>query len=221
MAVASTLAPNLAPADRAATPHYLLGAALPDMAAMAGLRLVARPEPGALASGVAAHHRTDDVFHAHPWFTTRNTALVHVMRDAGVPRGAARACAHVGIELLLDGSLLGDEPLQRAVHDAFDAIDDLGDELAELVVPKRRDRWLVHLNRFPRNSLPADHADPDAVAQTLARILARRPRLQLPPELVSTVAAALGDVAADIATTGPDLCADVAETVGATLPGGA
>ena len=72
-----------------ATAPYLAGAMLPDLAAMARVRLA--PAGGDLGDGVAVHHAADAAFHASRWFNDRSQALRDALLEAGVDRGAARA----------------------------------------------------------------------------------------------------------------------------------
>ena len=56
-------------------PEYLLGAVLPDLAPMAGVRLRARSDlPGSVGEGVRCHLRADRAFHAHAGFRRRRRA---------------------------------------------------------------------------------------------------------------------------------------------------
>lgn len=168
---------------------YLTGAALPDFAAMGRFRLMSRPSEGSVAVGIDFHHRTDDAFHRHPWFRGNSDAVTADLEQAGINRGAARACGHVGVELLLDGHLLAEgAELRLATQDVMRDLTnpDLG--LATAVDVDRRDEWWSHLRRVARWELPDDYRDPVAVAKRLHRILARRPRLAFGTEEIPTVA---------------------------------
>lgn len=82
-----------------------LGAMLPDLLGIAGLRGV-EPRDPEVARGLELHHRTDDVFHASDAFVTLQASLRAALEAGGLQGGPARAVAHVGVELLLDGALL-------------------------------------------------------------------------------------------------------------------
>lgn len=203
-----------AAAERAAA---LLGAALPDLATMGRFRLVGTTTDAAVTRGIALHHRTDDLFHSHPWFRERNAELTAELQAAGLDRGPAMACSHVGIELLLDGRL-GQEAVVRAANGAaFDAIEDLGPALGDLVRPDIRTRWLHHLGRLSRHRLPDDYGDPQAVAHRLFRILSTRPRLALPAEGIDDVAGALAARKASIDVTALALVEELADELAATV----
>ncbi|MEL7157341.1 MAG: hypothetical protein AAFN30_12175 [Actinomycetota bacterium] len=187
----------------------LLGAALPDLGAMGGFRLLGRSDDRSVTDGIDLHHRTDDAFHRHPWFTQRNRRLTQRLDDAGLGRGPARACSHVGIELLLDGELMAVPELRHASTRAYDAIDHRLDALDGLVRDDERTRWRRHLQLIARRHLPTDYDQPTAVAARLHRILARRPRLALAAEHIATVAAALADEQPSIADSARDFLVEL------------
>lgn len=184
---------------------YLLGAALPDLSTMGGFRLLGSTTDALVAEGIRLHHRSDDAFHQHPWFTERNRSLRAELSAAGVPRGAARACSHVGIELLLDGELLDDDIISGATSRAFDAIAPRLDALDPLVGVSEIASWRRHLALLDERRLPTDYADPEAVARRLYRILQRRPRLALPLEVVPVVVEVLAKAQPSIAATAHSL----------------
>jgi hypothetical protein len=100
-------------------PAFVLGAMLPDFANMVGTRL-SQPEEPALASGVAFHHRTDHVFHENAVFRELVAGARVELSRLGLSRGSARAVAHVGVEILLDGVLAGDEAASAAYRAALE-----------------------------------------------------------------------------------------------------
>lgn len=170
IAVAMRLAPG--------EPRVWLGAALPDLGAMGRFRLMGDTVDPDVTAGIALHHATDDAFHRHSTFTEAMARLRSDLATDGVARGPARAVAHVGPELMIDGFLLEDDQLSDAIDAAFAEIDELGPALASLVETSGDD-WMRHLAKVPAWGLPTDYADPHAVARRLHRILAQRPRLQV------------------------------------------
>jgi hypothetical protein len=172
---------------------YLIGSALPDIATMGRFRLKDRPSSEEVRAGVDLHHRTDDAFHSHRWFRRNSQIVAGELEKAGLARGAAMACGHVGVELLLDGQLLDRNPdLRPQVQGAIAAVGHTEHGLATVVGPDRQAEWLVHLGRIADWSLPEDYREPVAVAERLRRILERRPRLAFPFEQVHAVAEVLG-----------------------------
>ncbi len=116
----------------------MLGAVLPDLAPMAGLRFDKPALPEGVRAGVAIHHQTDARFHAHPRFVAAVRDDVAALLSAGVSRGASRASAHVGFELLLDGVLLEDDRVRASVGVLVDSLD--VDRLGPLA-PGEVDKW--------------------------------------------------------------------------------
>jgi hypothetical protein len=164
-----------------------LGAMLPDFAGMLGLRIEG-VEDEVLARGVALHHVTDDVFHGAPAFLDLCTRAVDDLEAAGVGRGSARAVAHVGTELLLDGWLV-ESGHGTATYLA--ALQSAGDDGLERKVRWRgtggaaRLAWLVE--RLREHGLPHDYGEAAFVTERLERALHRRPRLRLAPEQLPLV----------------------------------
>lgn len=219
IAVAARLDLGGGPTGPGPTEPALLGAALPDLAAMGRFRLrgaEAHPD-GALGWGIRVHHRTDEAFHRHPWFTERNRALYHQLHQQGFDRGPARACSHVGTELLLDGELLADTGVARAVSEAFEAIPGLASELAPLVRAPDPGPWLEHLARFSAHRLPTDYHRPEAVAHRLQRILAGRARLSFSPTLIPALTDALAHHQPTVAATAAPLIEELAHQVSGRL----
>lgn len=202
------VAMRLAPDD----PRVWLGAALPDLGAMGRFRLMGdTPDPDVTA-GIALHHATDDAFHRHPTFTGAMARLRTALADDGVGRGPARAVAHVGPELLIDGFLLADDELAEAVEAAFAEIDALGVALAPLVETSSV-AWLHHLGKVQAWGLPDDYGDPHAVARRLHRILSQRPRLELATDHVAAIGDRLAAEQPTLDRSVPSLVDDLERTL--------
>lgn len=160
-------------------PRYVLGAMLPDLANMVGVRVERAIDPE-LARGVALHHETDAAFHAAPHFTSLCADAIEALGHAGVERGSARAVGHVGVELLLDGALSQDAAALQSYRAALDFAQrsELG-ALLQTIQPDGADRLRHGLSRLAAAPLPAAYREPAFVAQRLRAILAPRPRLAL------------------------------------------
>lgn len=157
-------------------PAFVLGAMLPDFASMSGTRL-GKHEHAALAAGIADHHRTDEAFHATPTFVAICRQEGTALDAAGLPWGAARAIAHVGTELVLDGLFLEEPSVERAYVDAIDAIGWLRPALR--FEKDGLPRFLELHERLARYGPPHGYRDPLFVRDRLVQILDRRPRLAL------------------------------------------
>ncbi|MCC6213681.1 MAG: hypothetical protein IT376_02350 [Polyangiaceae bacterium] len=89
------------------SPAFALGAMLPDLAAMIGARPPSSVDDD-VSRGVELHHATDAAFHDLAAFRELVAGAERELRARGLSRGSARAAAHVGVELLLDGELAGE-----------------------------------------------------------------------------------------------------------------
>ena len=88
-------------------PAFVLGAVLPDLASMVGVRVDRSMFGGAVGDGMRCHIDADAIFHDHPEFRAGSAALRRDLADQGLDRGPVRAVGHAGWELLLDGTLVG------------------------------------------------------------------------------------------------------------------
>ena len=184
-------------------PALALGAMLPDFATMCRARLDTQVDP-ALAAGVALHHATAAVFHVAP-------VVVGLFRDAearltarGVRRGPTRACAHVGVELLLDGALLPDAGYRRAftaamAHDGAVAWSD--DDGAA--------RFATLRARLRDHDPPRDLTSGAGVAARLVRILAGRPLLAIAGDEHAAVAAVMDELVTRVTAATPTVLTQV------------
>ncbi|HXJ80277.1 MAG TPA: hypothetical protein VMS64_16550 [Candidatus Methylomirabilis sp.] len=179
--------------DPSATAAFALGAMLPDFIAMSGAASM-RPAHEETRRGVALHHATDEVFHAAPDFIALMGRARADLEKGGLRRGSAWAAAHVGVELLLDGTLVADEragalylrALRGAEHHlVYDGAGDAS-RVAHL------------LDRLRAAGIPYPYADPRTVATRVQRALLARPRLALDGRHVDVLMDVLDDVAADV-----------------------
>jgi len=159
-------------------PEHLAGAMLPDLAGIAQFRIPAIP-PGAMADGIALHHRTDEAFHGSPRFQNWCAEATRHLTEAGLGRGAARASAHLGVELLIDGELVRVTDVAAAVEKAMagsraEVMSMVDDDAA-------RGRVDQVIGWITEGGLRVAYEDPDAVSLRIERVLSRRPRLALPP----------------------------------------
>jgi hypothetical protein len=188
-----------------------LGSALPDIATIGGFRMLPGSAEGPVGKGVAFHHATDNLFHSHRWFTSRQKLVFDDLSAAGVGRGAARASAHVGVELLLDGELFSNHPERSSfVAQAF-SMATAAPGIGEVVPEASRQRWSDHLSRLPHWRTPTYFRDPHAVARRMESILSARRRLAMKPDDVERVATALASVQPSIVDSAEDFLAEMVE----------
>ena len=187
-------------------PPFLLGAALPDLASMAGVRFDRGLLPGAVADGVDCHLAADEAFHAHPAFRDGSAALRRDLRGIGLGTGPTRAVGHAGWELLLDGALVGG-PTELAHRSGLRC----ADAVLPALTPRSQARWRTLLAKGPPPRLRYD--EPAWVVDRLFAMLARRPRLAFDeaskPDVVAVLAAhqervraVAGPVVGDLASAG-------------------
>jgi hypothetical protein len=183
-------------------PGFVLGAMLPDLASIARVKLPPSRD-AAIRAGVELHHATDRRFHhADAFVALCKTGLAELER-AGVARPAARAVAHVGVELLLDGTLIHDREAVAAFRDALATTNDtLGDTLAHPTTTQRMAEVAAALHGA---DLPDAYEDVDRVSLRLERILARRPRLALAAHEPPLVRAWLAEIQPEIRMVAPGL----------------
>ena len=180
-----------------ASPAFVIGSMLPDFASMVGCR-IASVDAGALADGVAHHHHTDALFHASETFVDFQRRSCARLDAAGVRWGTARAVAHVGVELLLDGELtqLGDAndaylaALEAEASAALSSVRWRGDDGSQAV------RGL--LDRLRAHGVPHDYGDVAVVLDRLTRVLARRTRLAIEPGAADAVRSELTLLSAEV-----------------------
>lgn len=194
------------------SPAYVLGAMLPDFASLSGARSLAAGD-AEVARGVALHHRTDDAFHGAPTFVAQMIDARERFTHAGLPNGASRAAAHIGIELLLDGTLV-DDP--RASSAFLEAMEGLREEQVVFGGPADASRfWEFH--RLVRGyGVPYGYTDPTFVAARIAGALAHRPRLALGSTPLADVARVLAALAPLVRASADTLLGEV--RAGLTAP---
>lgn len=152
---------------------------LPDFAAMCGnsLREVFDQE---IRAGVELHLVTDQVFHQAPSFVELRTGAFEMLEQKGVKRASARAVAHAGVEMVLDGVLSSDQAVRVNYQTALLA--GATEEVAQSIRwrdPWGRDDWDRLLTILISANLPQGYRDPDFVLERIANLLARRPKLAL------------------------------------------
>lgn len=196
-----------------APPLYFAGCMLPDLAAMARVRL--RPAAGELGAGVAFHHATDAAFHASQWFNDHNVALRDRLLDVGVDRGPARAAAHAGLEMLLDGDLADHPTVERSVVRAFRELSDgaAATMVRDLAPEPSRGEWSERLSMIGSALDLQAYRSGDQVAQRLHRMTRGRTRIELRADQVALVAEVLTSYRPQVVRSADDAVAQVLATV--------
>ncbi len=155
-----------------AAPGYVLGSMLPDFMSMCGARIADASRDPAAEAGIALHHATDSRFHQHPLVLGLMRELDQHLERAGCARGPRRGTAHIGTELLLDGTLVG----VRAYRDAYTSAL-AHDATLTFREPDGAGRYAHLIERLRTYGVPDDLRDPAAITDRLQRVLSRRPLL--------------------------------------------
>ena len=201
------------------SPAFLLGAMVPDFCSIvrARLREVTHDE---LAAGVAHHHAIDAIFHDAPTFLDLCALGVSDLTALGVERGSARAVAHVGTELLLDGCLvLGDAPHEQYLEALAHA---RSERLGACLVFRRIEhapRFHHLVGRLEDWGIPKDYGDPAFVADRVAGALRGRPRLRLSDEDEVRVREWMATAQRRVVARAPALLTEVRAGLGESAPG--
>ena len=189
--------------------EFVIGAMLPDFASM----LRTRPPSAtldALTAGLSFHHQTDDAFHGSQSFLEFSRLASSFLSDRGVPRGTARAVAHVGVELLLDAAFARENAANEAYLSAVACA--LTERVRSYIHWQRNDaserfqhlcHSLRHRGRYQEN--PAS----ELVAERLRNILADRPRLAMDERGLSVVREWVDSARSQITSGAPQLLREV------------
>lgn len=192
---------------------FVLGSMLPDFAHMLGERAFSLAHDG-LRSGARHHHDADAAFHRAPTFGALVGDGTRWLRDRGVARGPSRGAAHVGVELLLDGALVGDHRGDAAYLAALASMPRLSVSI-RWRRPEAVARWQRLWERLRAQGVPHALRDPGRVADRIARVLEPRRTLRLAEPERRAVEDWLTRVRGDVVDAAPRL---LAETFSA-LPG--
>ena len=172
------------PSERETWP-YAFGAMVPDLRAFASGQQITPPDAdrGRVEAGIRSHHRVDSAFHGHPRFKAWMAA---VSEELGNGR-AARAAAHVAVELAIDGQLLD---TGRATA-FYDALLWAGDALTG--------PWHSMVDRLASDELVGAYSTPEGVARRTVGAIGRRERLSRLELDAGALATAIANVAPTIA----------------------
>lgn len=154
----------------------VLGAMLPDFCAMIRARTTSLELEG-VQQGVELHHETDSAFHGAAEFVEMCAQTTALLEARGVMRGASRAVGHIGIELLLDGTLFPNDDGVRLYLEALRIASQ--DSFATFEAAEHAAHMRLVASRIATYGSPETHSDPDSITNRLVRVLSDRPRLRL------------------------------------------
>jgi acyl carrier protein phosphodiesterase len=190
------------------------GAALPDLASMAGARIERSRLPPSIEQGVALHHRTDNAFHALAAFHEGSRHIRQGLRAAGVATGPARAVGHAGYELLLDGCLL----TRPGVQEEFLRVLAGAPDVTQAVSCAEPGRWRVLFAAMRDERWWLGYMDPQMVARGLHRRLQARRLLRFSEAELPAVTAALRAARPAVDAGADDIIGAITEAVRGVQP---
>jgi len=189
-------------------PLFVLGSMLPDLAAMLGLRLGEVHDPQ-LKAGIDCHVATDAVFHGTAHFLQHCQTCVEDLVQRGVGRGTARAVAHVGFELVLDGWLCQQTTALQGYERALQWAQEPAWADALALSSEQRQRLLRGVAQLASAPIPQRYREPLFVADRMEFILRRRPRLAMQPADLPHVQDRMQQLHGHIGDIAPALLSDV------------
>lgn len=189
-------------------PKRLLGSMLPDFETM--VRVPLRGVPDAeVRRGIVLHHRTDDLFHRTVVFLSLCAEALGDLGDLGVRRGTARAVAHIGVEMFLDGHLVDDPAHVGAYLSALELEPD------GLVHWEDEGRAFSKLrDRLGTWGAPRDYAEPSFVLERLTDALRARPALAILDEQSEPVGSYLPTLQRAVERRAPELLTELQDALG-------
>lgn len=191
-----------------APPPTILGSMLPDFESMTRVQLLEVRDP-AIQKGVALHHATDDAFHSAPEFVSLCSRALRQLTSLDVRRGTARAVAHIGTELFLDGWLARTDGHCGPYLLALSPEANQG-----LAWADRGARFARLRQRLTHWGPPHDYRDPDFVLGRLTDALRGRPRLSVLDDQRQTLQRFLPDLQQNVVAAAPKLLAHVRDGLG-------
>lgn len=190
-----------------ASDAFILGSMLPDLA-----NILRTSPPQArhaeVDAGIRMHHETDRVFHDTESFRSLENAARLDLAQAGVPKGARRALAHVGVELLIDAELAARTPGWTGYTLAlqFGGSERCGEHL-DWQSAETRPRFAALCARLA--AITSVRAENARIAQRLVAALSGRPRLELSPEHAECLPSWLETCRPQVASRLPDLLGEL------------
>ena len=164
--------------------EFVYGAMLPDFVGMARTKLIRPVLNSQVESGIKFHYATDYVFDRNDKFRIIKGKFFEI-HNRYLPRGAARACADPGSEILLDGFALeipgADDLFERVMERAVQYSTKLGQlALDQLALDELNQKMAYY-------GAPFAYRNPEFAAISLCRRLSDRPRLSFDEDKIDKV----------------------------------
>ena len=160
---------------------FVLGSMLPDLLPMAGLNGPNAYHDCSVEEGHLFHLATDAVFHATQTFVGLNRSVLRNLRQRGVSRGPARACAHIGVEMMIDAELARNDGFLAAYERALSSALSAPHLLAPILPTDLTQAQHLCEHLYERGG-DVFETSAERFTLRLGRTLASRPRLSPTPE---------------------------------------
>lgn len=177
-------------------PYFLAGTAVPDWLAVVdrrarvraehAARLAKDPDPGtaSVAGGILQHLRDDVRFHTSRAFSQTSLELTAAVRGILSDDVSFQPAflGHLLIELLLDASLVAEDPARlEAYYRALDAVDAaLVERAVNRMASRSTARLAAMISRFRRDQILRDYGEDGRLLMRLNQVMRRVKLAQLP-----------------------------------------
>lgn len=185
-------------------PYFLAGTAVPDLIRVAHRKARVRekharaftapdnPQSTAIAAGIAQHHADDAWFHNSRAFVELTLQGTRATREAMPDDEGFRPSflGHIMVELLLDGSLIADNPATLdAYYQAMSAVDPgLLQQTVNQMSAHPAERLGECLQGFRQVQFLYDYLDDGKLCYRLNQVMRRVGLPQLPPDFADVLA---------------------------------
>jgi hypothetical protein len=187
-------------------PYFIAGTGVPDWLTVADRQVRIRRrhlaaklfdvdrQTAALARGIQQHFDDDASFHESRAFAELSLALSAEARDAlAEPHGLRPAfLGHVLVEMLLDASLIAENPARLAEYYRLLESIDPGrvQEEVNRMAPQPTDRLAWLIREFCRDRILWDYLDDEKLLRRLSQVMRRVGLSELPDDFVALLPAA-------------------------------
>jgi hypothetical protein len=187
-------------------PYFLAGTGVPDWLTVADrpVRLRSKhvepfqndsdPVVAAVAGGILQHLRDDSRFHASRAFVETSLAMTVIVRDVLEGETGLRPAflGHLLVEMLLDASLIADNPVRLTeYYRVLDAIDpDRVEAAVNSMAPRPTQRLALFIELFLRERILWDYLEDGKLWIRLNQVMRRVKQEPLPNHFLSVFATA-------------------------------
>ena len=173
-----------------ANDFLIYGSMLPDFIGMARTKLNPLIEDSDILAGVNFHYNTDSTFNRNLYFNQIKKEFF-ARHSEFLPRGAAKACADPGSEILLDGYVVKLEGVAEMYERVMRTVNRSSFWVSQLAINSTS---LFELNsKMNEYGAPFIYSDPEFAAASIYRRLIDRRRLRFEENFIPRVAEVFED----------------------------